>query len=913
MKDLSPRARIYILSVIGIGIFLLIWNIQHVSITDLWELLVITILASISLILKVEGSTNRSHYNISFLVYAFALVNYGPHDTAVVIVVSNLVEWVWNRYPWYIQTFNISSYMIVLNAAGQVDAWINPSGSVTGLLGVSGILATMAVFTILNHLLVGIVIWLARGENFSKSGIFRLFPLMLDFTLMCLGAAAAIIWQATPYAIVLALLPLYLIYTTLRVPALERQTETDAKTGLYNARYFERALTNELKRAQRTERPLAIVMADLDLLRNINNTYGHIAGDDVLKGVANILKSMVRGYDVVARIGGEEYAILMPETTAEEAYPRIEAIRQAIEQADFIVSTSVVPIKVTISFGIAGREGYNQSSTAIVHNADAALYHAKLRGRNGTFIYSNEGFIGLSAKKEEPAMPVSDFSERIRMQDIPYEPSSLRAEVESDPTEAAEGRGVARIERRNLPGWVVNVYITGLGLLALFLAYLAWEPGRPVDWLGLGIFTLIVVLTEWFSVDIYVNNTSVSTSAAPMAGGILMFGIPGAAIISLMYALAAFIKHRSPPNRLVFNASNQFIAAAAYLTVIRAFKPDFLQMTIWEQFVLCLAAVGIVYIITTLTVAIGISIDSEQTVREVWRERFGWLAPYYLAMGLLAFALIFSYQNAGVPGLLAILAPLLVLRYSQKLYIDRTRENVSQLKAKNQALEQSSQEILALNDELLETLAEMVDLRDPHVIRHSRQVAIYAEMIAGALGLPQRQVELVRKAGLLHDIGKVGVKDFILHKPATLTPEEYKDVKEHVRLGAELVGKSHSLKGLAPIIRHHHEWYNGSGYPDHLTNNDIPLEARILAVSDAIEAMASDRPYNRARSQEEVMAELERCSGTQFDPLIVRAFIDVVRNQGEPVVLNLSRAHEAAHPTPRPQPSASQSPNPAQG
>jgi putative nucleotidyltransferase with HDIG domain len=169
-------------------------------------------------------------------------------------------------------------------------------------------------------------------------------------------------------------------------------------------------------------------------------------------------------------------------------------------------------------------------------------------------------------------------------------------------------------------------------------------------------------------------------------------------------------------------------------------------------------------------------------------------------------------------------------------------------------------------------------------------------MIAIALGLPPKQVELVRKGGLLHDIGKVGVKDFILHKPATLTVAEYSDVKVHVRLGAELVEKSHSLKGLAPIIRHHHEWYDGSGYPDNLKDNDIPLEARILAVSDAIEAMASDRPYNRARTQEEVIEELQRCSGSQFDPFIVRAFIDVVRSHSEPVVINLSRAHETSQP-----------------
>jgi len=150
------------------------------------------------------------------------------------------------------------------------------------------------------------------------------------------------------------LLPLYPIYSTLKVPALERKTETDSKTGLFNASYFEHALASELKRADRFDRPLTVVMADLDLLRNINNTYGHLAGDEVLRGVANILKGSVREYDVVARFGGEEFAILIPETTPQQAYPRVESIRSSIERADFMVPTSVTPIQATMSFGVSG-------------------------------------------------------------------------------------------------------------------------------------------------------------------------------------------------------------------------------------------------------------------------------------------------------------------------------------------------------------------------------------------------------------------------------------------------------------------------------------------------------------------------------------------------------------------------------
>jgi diguanylate cyclase (GGDEF)-like protein len=176
---------------------------------------------------------------------------------------------------------------------------------------------------------------------------------------------------------------------------LKHQASTDPKTGLWNDRYFTKILENELSRSARSDRPLTVVVADLDLLRNINNTFGHLAGDTVLIGVARVLKESVRDYDVVARFGGEEFMILLPETHYKEAHARLELIRAAIEAAEFQVSTSIRPIKATMSFGIAGRNGEETSARDIIHNADLALYQAKLRGRNQTCVYS-KGMAGLS-------------------------------------------------------------------------------------------------------------------------------------------------------------------------------------------------------------------------------------------------------------------------------------------------------------------------------------------------------------------------------------------------------------------------------------------------------------------------------------------------------------------------------------
>jgi diguanylate cyclase (GGDEF)-like protein/putative nucleotidyltransferase with HDIG domain len=896
MSGMSLRARIYILSVITAGLLLFAFNLTSVTIAESGMLLSLSIIATLALLFKVEGATDRSHYSVNFLVYSFTFVVLGPAETALVILISNVAEWIWHRYQWYIQSFNIGNYLICLNAAGWVYFQLNPRHELGTMLGVVSILVSLAVFTLINHLLVGLVLWLARGESFRKSGIFQFFPLSLDYILFCMGAGAALLWAFHPLAVIFILLPQYLIYITLKVPALERKSETDAKTGLFNARYFDQALNTELKRAHRFDRPLTIVMADLDLLRNINNTYGHLAGDEVLKGVADILRSSVREYDLVARFGGEEFSILMPETRPEEAFPRIEAIRSKIEKTGFPVNTSLVPIRVTMSFGISGRKGHDERGNELIHHADAALYHAKLRGRNGTLIYDEDGITDDLFHKEQakPASPPGD-----PLQATPGVPPVSRPEIEIQVNEKFSSAGenaveenpdlpAARAEKKKGLNHPVNVYsgvvfLAGAALTSYFL-----RMGLSADWLGLALFTAIVFLIEWFSIEIYRDDTAVSTSAAPMVAGFLLFGPTGALVLSTAFALTALVKNRGPLSRFLFNAGNQLIAAMIIIGLLRSLGSNFLLEPLWLQVLISLGAMVIVYLSTTLLVSMGSSLELRLPLREIWKEKFGWLLPYYIAMGLIAPALIFSYSTASLPGVLVVLVPLAILRYSQKQSIDRTRGYVKELKDKNNDLEKSTGEIEKLYNGLLNTLAEVVDLRDPHVLGHSRQVAAYAVMIARLLNLPPKQVELIQKAGLLHDIGKLGVKESILFKPASLTPTEYSQAKQHVLIGAEILEKSHSMSHLATIIRHHHEHFDGSGYPDGLRGNEIPLEARIIALADAVEAMASDRPYSRSRTQEQILEEIEKNSGSQFDPLLVRFFVDMVKLSQHQVINNSS-------------------------
>jgi putative nucleotidyltransferase with HDIG domain len=162
-------------------------------------------------------------------------------------------------------------------------------------------------------------------------------------------------------------------------------------------------------------------------------------------------------------------------------------------------------------------------------------------------------------------------------------------------------------------------------------------------------------------------------------------------------------------------------------------------------------------------------------------------------------------------------------------------------------------------------------------------------MIAQQMGLSTEQIEVIRKASLMHDLGKLGIESGILSKPSSLTIKEYEDVKRHVTIGAELLRKSQSLQSLIPIILHHHEHYDGTGYPDRLKGLEIPLEARIVCLADSVEAMVSDRPYRRALDFDQILEEVRHFSGSQFDPDVVIAFEQIVEKMGSSVIKNINQ------------------------
>lgn len=181
-------------------------------------------------------------------------------------------------------------------------------------------------------------------------------------------------------------------------------------------------------------------------------------------------------------------------------------------------------------------------------------------------------------------------------------------------------------------------------------------------------------------------------------------------------------------------------------------------------------------------------------------------------------------------------------------------------------------ELERLNEETIFAFVRAIDARDPYTARHSEKVALYAVRLASALGLEPQDCSRIHLAGMLHDIGKVALERSVLHKPGALTAEEWQQVRDHPARSAHILGAVERFAQYIPGARHHHERYDGRGYPDGLAGRAIPLDARILAVADAYDAMTSDRSYRAALSHREAIERLQQDAGTQFDPDCVRAF-----------------------------------------
>ena len=210
-------------------------------------------------------------------------------------------------------------------------------------------------------------------------------------------------------------------------------------------------------------------------------------------------------------------------------------------------------------------------------------------------------------------------------------------------------------------------------------------------------------------------------------------------------------------------------------------------------------------------------------------------------------------------------------------------KQMEEIKRINDELSESNDKLEKAYLEMVETLRFAVEAKDTYTRGHSDRVSEYSVLIGQKLGLTEDQIKTLRIGGLFHDIGKIGIPDSILLKPSKLSDDEYSQIKNHPAIGAHILGSADIFKDIIPIVKHHHEKYDGTGYPGMLKGEEIPYLARIAAVADTFDAMTSKRVYRDSLPLDRVIEEFKRCRGTQFDPELDDLFVDILENDYEEI------------------------------
>jgi diguanylate cyclase (GGDEF)-like protein/putative nucleotidyltransferase with HDIG domain len=340
--------------------------------------------------------------------------------------------------------------------------------------------------------------------------------------------------------------------------------------------------------------------------------------------------------------------------------------------------------------------------------------------------------------------------------------------------------------------------------------------------------------------------------------GLLELQLESAILIGVTSVLAqVLIRPRANPTweQVVFSAfSIPLPVAAAYGTL----QIHALQMLDPTSSLALLSASMVYFGVNTVTVAIIVGWTTKQRPIDVWRENFIWTSPQYLVGGALAGGLHLIDRFVPWQGLLLSGPPLYLVYRSYSLYLGRVDEQQKHIV-----------EMAQLHWRTIEALALAIEAKDDATAAHLKRVQIYAVEMAKELNLSEPEIKAVEAAALLHDIGKLAVPEYIISKPGRLTPEEFDKMKIHPIVGAEILERVSFPYPVVPMVRSHHEKYDGTGYPDGLKGEDIPIGARILSAVDCLDALASDRQYRRAVPLEKAMEMVSAQSGKAFDPKIV--------------------------------------------
>ena len=702
---------------------------------------------------------------------------------------------------------------------------------------------------------------------------------------------------------------------------LELQAQTDSLTGLYNHRYFHDRLRTELTRATRTHDPIAVLMVDIDDFKRVNDVYGHGAGDQVLLALADVLRGSLRLSDVVCRLGGEEFGIIMADFEAGDALALAQRLLERMENETFEPAGAL-----TLSIGIAQGPDHATNPRELVACAEAAMMTAKARGKKQAVLF-HEGATERPAAAPATRDDVRSIAHLKMLQSLAGKLNRLNDVREIGATIVNELRMLVDYHS-------CRVYVAdGEDLIPI-----AWRgdlgPYEDEDAeelqskFGEGITGYAAVTgesllipnaleIEWAVTIPGTDDIEESMIAVPLKYGARVIGVVVISKLGVgqfdeddVRLLEVLGGHASVAleNARLYEAERNEAARAKESLEIASSLLEFSRELA--------AANGLDEVLERLVDRTGRTLGAERT--SVWLEegdsgdlvpmavcgsdeeaernlltlRFPREVAHDLLAGREPFILdarkaatiegapnIDGMEVAIAPlhldservGCIAALAP-----ESRFAADDRSMRLLAGIAHQAKLAIQNASSFQSLEETFLSTveaLANALEANDEYTSSHARWITDMALEVGRELGLDATTLKRLELGALFHDIGKIGIPTSILSKPGPLTDEERAVIETHPELGERILAPITRLEDVRRIVRHCHERWDGAGYPDKKAAEEIPIESRVILVCDAFHAMTTDRPYRSRLPIEEAIRRLAESAGTQFDPGVVEAFI----------------------------------------
>jgi diguanylate cyclase (GGDEF)-like protein/putative nucleotidyltransferase with HDIG domain len=413
-----------------------------------------------------------------------------------------------------------------------------------------------------------------------------------------------------------------------------------------------------------------------------------------------------------------------------------------------------------------------------------------------------------------------------------------------------------------------------VGVVVLGFALSHWQSHDLMRFLC---YMAVAILASGLKVQLPGIDGTMSVNFLFILLGVMELSLPETLVIGCTATLVQSVwqaRKRLDPVKVLFNVAGMMANASA-LTYI-SFHWLSGRFGSNKPILLMIAAL-VFFFANTLPISVVIALTEGKSSRKVWSECYFWSFPYYL-VGAAAVGLVGIVNRAAGWQTSLLVLPLIYWVYrSYRLYLGRLEAEKERVEVEKRHVE----EIASLNMRTIEALALAIEAKDHTTHTHLQRVRTYAVEVAKELKLPEGEIEALRAAALLHDIGKLAVPEQIINKPGRLTPEEFEKMKVHPLVGAEILERVAFPYPVAPIVRSHHERWDGSGYPEGLAGENIPIGARILAAVDCLDALASHRQYRQALPLAEAMEKVKEKAGSWFDPQVVdillKSYIDLER------------------------------------